>query len=120
MAFNFRSSAASAVSSPVMNGRDKITMDEFIKRFPDGATLVQFDKLTGQNGEYVVFNIQEDDAVFISGGVIFVAIVDAWLNEFSGNIVNCNRELIASGGVKFKAYKEKTNKGNTITRVDIL
>ena len=120
MAFNFSHAASAAVSSPVMNNRTKLSMDDFIKRFPEGATLIQFDKLNGQNGEYVVFNILEDDAVFIPGGLSFINIANAWLSEFNGDIVNCNRELFASGGVKFKAYKEKTNKGNTLTKVEIL
>ena len=106
--------------SKVMEGREKITMDELIEKYPNYVTITEFDVVTVDGSSYPVFAFAEDEGRFFNGGAVLTNIVHAWGEEFGGDITTASEELKREGGVKAHLYKTKTKKGNTITGVRIL
>lgn len=106
--------------SPLMQGRDKIQMEELMKEFPNGVTVMEFDMVESDTGAYPVFTIAENPHVFACGGRILANICLAWTKDYHGDIEAASNELKAAGGVKMRFYAGRTKTGNNLTKVEIL
>lgn len=121
MSSNFRKTAQAVTSVSVLaDGKDKIKTRDIIDNYPDGVTITAFDVIEGQKGYYPLFNFKEDSSKFFNGGLIFMKIVNAWLDAYDGDIEKCNEDLKAEGGVKVKLELGTTKNGNNITKVKIV
>lgn len=121
MAFNFRQTAISETSlSPLMDGRERISMDGLINQYPDGVTVTEFDLLNGGQGEYAVCTFAEDSKKFFFGGAILTKIVLKWIAGFDGDAEMASHTLKDNGGVKMRFKHGRTKKGQQLTLVDVL
>lgn len=117
---NLRQLAMDATTlSHLMSGREKISTDELIKKYPDGFTLVACDWCPDENGEaYPVFHIEEEPTKFYSGGIVLSKVVTAW-EESLGDLEAVNA-ILSSEGVQVKLETGKTKRNQNITKVIIL
>lgn len=112
--------------SELMVGREKVTTDDVIKNYPEGVTITQFDIIEmydekkKENVAFPVFTIKEDDSVCFFGGCIFTKIVNAWLEQYDGDIAGASLDLQECGGVKVRLSSRKTKAGNNLTSVEII
>lgn len=106
--------------SPLMQGRDKFSMEELIKEYPNGVTVMEFDKVESGDESYPVFTFAEKPNVFTCGGRILANICDAWVKEYNGDIETASNDLKNAGGVRMRFYAGRTKNGNNLTKVDIL
>lgn len=121
MSNKFSSIAKKATSlSPLMNGREKIGVDELIAKYPNGITLTEFDIITTGVDTFPVFLFAEDDTKFSFGGTVLHNIIEAWVTDMGGDIEATSKELKSEGGVKMKFEKSRTKTGNNVTLVEIL
>lgn len=120
--FNFKETARNTtLLSPLMVGREKISTDDIIKKYPDGFTVLEFDIVPDGKGKtYPVFTIAEDDELYYCGGIVLNKIAEEWIDGFNGDVESASNELKASGGVKFKLEGTKTKAGNNLTNVTIV
>ena len=105
--------------SRVINGRDKLSVDEVINKYPEGVAIDEFEILTsGSDGkEYVVLHIKDTNNYF-NGGSLALKVVKGWAEDFDGDVDTASEELKKDGGCVFKIYKTTTKKGNPITAFD--
>lgn len=119
--FNFKQSAQQSTTlSEVMAGRDKLSMDDVMMKYPGGVTLTEFDMVTtpnpttGEDSTYPVFAIKEDPHVYFFGGLMLTRTCTNWINGYDGDKELCRKEFKESGGVQVKFKRTKTSKGNTL------
>ena len=105
--------------SRVIDGREKLDVDEVIKRYPDGVTIDEFDVLDGKDGkEYVVLHIKDTNNYF-NGGSLALKVCKGWVEDFGdGNPIVASDELKNDGGAMFKIYHTMTKNGNRLTAFD--
>ena len=121
MSNRFTKIAEKATSlSPLMNGREKIDIDEIISYYPYGITITEFDIITTGVDTFPVFLFEEDNTKFGFGGIVLHQIIDSWVQEFEGDIEATSKALKADGGVKMKFKKSRTKTGNNVTLIEIL
>lgn len=120
---NLDAATQSALSlSPLMEGRNKVSMEEIMVRFPGGVTLHDFDyvttvdKKTHEDKTYPVFIIREDDTVCFFGGFVLFKMCRAWV-EACGGDVDLARESLKASDIKVKFERGVTSNGNNITKV---
>lgn len=119
--FDFRGTAISETSlSPLMDGKERISMDGLISTYPNGVTVTEFDLLSGQQGEYAVCTFAEDSSKFFFGGAILTKIVLKWIAGFDGDCELASHTLKDNGGVKMRFKHGRTKKGQQLTLVEIL
>ena len=111
--------------SPIMEGRDKITTEAIIKKYPDGITLDGFDMVTtpdkdGNPNTYPVFTFAEDPSVFLYGGKALHDVATLWLSHLEGDIEATSTALKASGGVKVKFTSTRTSAGRNFTKIEVI
>ena len=104
----------------IMQGREKISTEDIIAKWPQGITLMGFDILTGKEGQYPVFSFAEDSEHYYFGGKILSDIVFGWLDDYEGDKARCNADLKADGGLKVKLEKAKGKNGRAYTNVVVL
>lgn len=107
-------------NSPIITGREKITTEEIIKKYPEGITLTGFDVLDNGKDGYAVFTFAEEPDKFINGGALLSKMAFEWVKSYDGNITDASAELDACGGVRVRLSTKKTKRGNTITAVEIV
>lgn len=107
-------------NSPIMTGREKISTEDVIKKYPDGITLTGFDVLDNGKDGYAVFTFAEDPDKFVNGGALLSKMAFEWVKAFDGNITDASDELAKCGGVRVRLYPKKTKRGNSITAVEIV
>lgn len=119
---NFRDLARKATTlSELMENREKIQTGDVIKNFPNGITINAVDVIKTSDATYPVFTFEEDSHKFYCGGIVLSKIVDAWVEEYNGDLGMLNHDLAESGGVKVKLKETKTRDGkNNITEVDVI
>lgn len=107
--------------SPVIAGREKILIDELIREFPDGVTIIAVDMFKSSDGEtyYPVLAIKEKPYYF-NGGAIALKMVNGWLAMYSGDVEETSAELQKAGGVKVKLGRTKTKNRQTLTTIEII
>lgn len=122
----FASMARKAVAnSEIREGRERISTEEIIDKYPNGVTIIGFDVLTKRNGsEYTTFPtfaFAEDDTLYFNGGTSLKKITDDWLSHFEGDIEAANAALKAAGGCKIKLLPSvRTGSGNNFTPVEVI
>ena len=107
-------------NSPIMTGREKISTEDVIKKYPAGITLNGFDVIDNGKDGYAVFTFAEDTGKFVNGGALLSKMAFEWVKDFDGNIIDASEELAACGGVRVRLSTKKTKRGNTITAVEIV
>ena len=117
---NYRQIAEQALSgSPIMQGREKISVADLIARYPNGVTVNGFDLISkGDDKTYAVFTFAEDPTRFFNGGALATKVAFAWVAATDGDVEAASAGLAAEGGVKFKMYKKATKDGRTVTAFD--
>lgn len=128
MAFNFKEVAKKIAdnNSPVLEGREKLSIDEVISRYPEGVTVIGVDLLKGKHGTYAAAIFKEDDNFYFNGGKSFTEIVQEWAKSYIPegvtipDCVSLSVDLEESGGVKMKFEKTKTQSGNNFTKVEVV
>jgi len=121
--FSFKQEALDATSlSDLMNGREKVTTEDIIKKYPDGITItgadiVEYEK-DGKPISYPVLTFKENDKFFYTGGIVLKKIVERWLSHFD-SVTEMNLAL-AGDPVKVKLSTGRSKSGNSITNVEIV
>lgn len=124
MAKNFKALAnAQTIISELMNGRDKLTTADVIAKYPNGATIADFDIVeyvddAGEIKEYCVLVFNDDDTKFYCGGALLTKIVKSWVG--TDDIIVVRDEYKASEPVTVKLSLARTKRNNNITKVEIL
>ena len=106
--------------SKLMKGREKISVADVIKNYPDGITVTGFDIIVAPNDNvglherdsYPIVIFSEDPSKFVFGGTVLNGIVRAWLAHFDGDIEACNKALASYDGVKLKFSRQRSKTGN--------
>lgn len=103
--------------SALMKGREKISVADVIKNYPDGITVTGFDIIASNNDNddrdsYPIVIFSEDTSKFVFGGTVLNGIVRAWLAHFDGDIEACNKALASYDGVKLKFSRQRSKTGN--------
>ena len=106
--------------SPIMEGKERITIDDVINNYPDGVTIDGFDMISTSGDSYPVLTFKEDKDKFLFGGAIMNNICHGWLEHFEGDVETANSALVSAGGVKIRFTKSKTKSGNNITLPEII
>lgn len=121
MANVFTTIAHKATSlSELMEGRDKIGVDDVMAQYPDGVTIIGFDIITTNLNNYPIIVFAEDKTKYMNGGAILGNICEEWAKAYEGDIDAASKALNAVGGVHVKFSKSRTKSGNNITLVDII
>ena len=98
-------------------GKNKITTEDIIARYPVGFHINGFDIRHDEDGNaYAIFTISEDESVFAFGGDKITEAVLGWINMY-GDIETANTKLASVGGAHVKMSKEKTRAGRNYTKV---
>lgn len=100
-------------------GREKIDVDDIINAYPDGVTVMEFDFLTGDNGDFVVCAFKEDEKACFFGGKILTDICKAWAEGYEST-KNASADLTAEGGVKLRFKRRKTKANRDVTLVEVV
>lgn len=106
--------------SPLMDGRNRLSMDEVIANYPQGVTVNAFDFIGSGEDAYPVFTFAEDAQKFAFGGTVFAGVARAWADMYDGDIEKASSELKSAGGVKMVFAKSRTKNGNTVTTVNVI
>lgn len=112
--------------SPVMEGREKISMKEIKKDYGGVVTIVEFDFITtndpkkGGESTFPVFAIAEDAGLCFFGGELLNRIARNWVSLYNGDIEAASDALKESGGVKVKLESKTTKGGRDFTAVTVL
>ncbi len=111
--------------SPIIEGKEKISVGDIIANYPNGITVTDFDMVTstdkdGNPDTYPVFVFAEDTSRFGFGGSVFKTICDNWIKHFDGDIETCAKALQAGGGVKMVFGQAKTKAGRSVTTIKVV
>lgn len=106
--------------SRILENREIVSIEDIMRDYPDGITLVDFDLISLDNETFPVFAIAENPVTALYGGTILNKIVANWLGAYDGDLEQCAADLRASGGVKVILSKGKTKAGQDITLVDVI
>lgn len=106
--------------SQLMDGRERISMDDIIRDYPQGVTVNAFDFIGSGDDAYPVFLFAENPQKFAFGGTVFAGVARAWGDMFDGDLERASQELKTAGGVKMVFAKSRTKNGNTCTTVTVL
>lgn len=100
----------------VMDGRDKIAIEDLITDYPDYITVDEVGYIPDENGENIpVLHCKEAENYFFFGGKVLKELVDDWVAEFGqGDTAVCTEELQKDGGCKMKLFRKKAKKGGKV------
>ena len=93
----------------LMANRTKVSTDIVITEHPEFVTITAFD-----------FACSEYPNKYYPCGMSITNICRNWIESYSGNIEQANKDLKASGGCKVKLERVRTGKGNQFVRVTVL
>ena len=106
--------------SPIMEGKERLTVDDVINLYPDYITINGFDIITSGAESYPVLIFAEDSSKFVFGGAIMNNICHDWVGLCDGDIEEASKQLGLAGGVKIKFEKARTKAGNNLTKPIII
>lgn len=106
--------------SPIMEGKERLTVDDVISLYPDYITIDGFDIITSGAESYPVLTFAEDSSKFVFGGAIMNNICHDWAGLCDGDIEEASKQLGLAGGVKIKFEKTRTKAGNNLTKPIII
>lgn len=101
------------------SGLEKIKLDDVIKTYPDGVTITGTEMVNNNGSSFPVFTFAEDTSKYFSGGKALREMVEAWIEEYDGDLGAVNDELRRES-VIIKMRKVNTKKGKTYTTVTIV
>lgn len=108
--------------SPLLDGREKLSMEDVVKTYPDGITVIGFDfvECADKKGNMVTFPVlvfKEDTTKFFFGGLMLQKICTSWAAKFEEDTQKASLELEKVGGVKMRFEATRTNSGNSLYAV---
>lgn len=106
--------------SPIMSGKERLTVDDVIRLYPEYITINGFDIIVAGVESYPVLTFAEDSSKFVFGGAIMNNICHDWANLFDGDIEEASMQLEKAGGVKIRFEKTRTKTGNNLTKPIII
>lgn len=106
--------------SPIMEGRERLTVDDVISLYPEYITVNGFDIITAGVESYPVLTFAEDSSKFIFGGSIMYNICQDWTELCEGDVEEASKQLDLAGGVKIRFEKTRTKAGNNLTKPIII
>lgn len=104
----------------LMANRTKVSTDIVITEHPEFVTITAFDFACSTQGEYAVCELAEYPNKYYPCGMSITNICRNWIESYSGDIEQANKDLKASGGCKVKLERVRTGKGNQFVRVTVL
>lgn len=121
MANKFAAAAKKATTlSPIMEGKERLTVDDVISLYPEYITINGFDIISTGMESYPVLTFAEDSGKFVFGGAIMNNICNDWAELCEGDIEEASKQLNMVGGVKIKFEKARTKAGNNLTKPIII
>lgn len=114
---------SNATLSDVMEGREKMTTDAAIIKFPKGFTVSDFDIVsmrtpTGEPKDVAVVAIGEQNA-FIFGGEVLTNTFKDFVAEYNGDI-SAARAAVQAERLKIKLSKKMSKNNRPFTAVEIV
>lgn len=106
--------------SPIMEGKERLTVDDVISLYPDYITINGFDIISSGAESYPVLTFAEDSSKFVFGGAIMNNICHDWAELCEGDVEEASKQLNLAGGCKIKFEKGKTKAGNNLTKPIII
>lgn len=106
--------------SPIMEGKERLTVDDVISLYPEYVTINGFDIITSGVESYPVLTFAEDSSKFVFGGAIMNNICHDWAALCDGDVEEASKQLNLAGGVKIKFEKTRTKAGNNLTKPTII
>lgn len=100
-------------------GLEKIKLDDVIKTYPEGVSITGTDLINFNGNSFPVFTFAEDETKYFSGGKALREMVEAWIEEYDGDLSAVNDDL-RTEHVKIRMRKVTTKGGKTFTAVAIL
>lgn len=117
MANKFSAAAKKATTlSPIMEGKERLTVDDVISLYPEYITINGFDIISTGMESYPVLTFAEDSGKFVFGGAIMNNICHDWAELCEGDVEEASKQLNLAGGVKIKFEKARTKAGNNLTK----
>lgn len=115
---------SNAVLSDVMEGREKLTTDAAIIKYPNGFTIADFDivNMRQNNGELknvAVVAIGEENAFIFGGEVLTNVFTDFLSGEYGGDIEGA-RAAVRAEHLKIKLSKKMSRNGRPFTAVEVI
>lgn len=111
--------AKSVTARGALSGKERLAMEELIRKYPEGVTVNGFYKLASQFGEdYFAFTFAEDESKYFSGTTALNEIGLKWL-EACESAESVNRELEDSP-LKLVMERVKTKQGKPFTKVTVV
>ena len=100
----------------VMEGRDKIAIEDIITDYPDFITVDEVGYIPDENGDMIaVLHFVEGENYFFFGGKVLKELVDDWVTTFGdGDPEKCTEELKKDGGCKLQLFRKKAKKGGKV------
>lgn len=107
-----------ALGSNLRDGREKMSVDDLIRKYPDGVTIVGFELAKGQDGSYGVYAIGEEKKYF-SGGGDLKKLEEFLTTKFEGDISGIN-EYLRGKPLKLRIWKVKTKTRKDYTKAALV
>ena len=104
----------------IMEGKQKVNINEVIASYPDGVTLryAQVIEDHKRNTVYGVCVCDEMPDVFFFGGVGVVGLIRGLIEDFADE--QAFNEELAKEGLRVKFYQKRSQYGNVYTAVEVL
>ena len=117
MSLRDRAKALSNITD-IMNGREKVNIDEVIATYSEGIEVIDFDILTDRktNDEYVVLVIAEEPKSFFFGGLA----ITNFFKELSGEDKEGTRKEVQAEHLKMKLSQKRSQNGRIYTAYEVL
>lgn len=119
MAYNFSNRIEDSHRVSISDGRTRAKLSDVIKAFPAGVTIVNFDIVKSDKGEFVILIASEMPANYFFGGAAMLRVAKGWVNDFDGDIVACRKELFNAGGVHVKMEYTKLSDGRDYVKLTV-
>lgn len=121
MSNKFAAAAKKATTlSPIMEGKERLTVDDVISLYPEYVTINGFDIISSGLESYPVLTFAEDSSKFVFGGAIMNNICHDWAQLYDGDVEEASEQLNKVGGVKIKFEKGRTKSGNNLTKAIVI
>lgn len=121
MSNKFAAAAKKATTlSPIMEGKERLTVDDVISLYPEYVTINGFDIISSGLESYPVLTFAEDSNKFVFGGAIMNNICHDWAQLYDGDVEEASEQLNKAGGVKIKFEKGRTKSGNNLTKAIVI
>lgn len=101
------------------SGLEKMKLDDVIKTYPNCVTITGAELITAGGSTFPVFTFAEDETKYFSGGKALREMVEAWIEDYDGDLSAVNADLQVEP-VRIRMRKTTTKAGRSFTDVGIL